>query len=256
MTGPGEVAAGVQLASAVWGLADNQDLLTRVLDFFRTKHTILVLGSTGTGKSNLIRSLNAAAGLVDAIPSGTRTEAVQPHKVRVNSSPFRVIDTPGQRHHQSERTRAIREALATPPVRVINVVSYGYHEYGQASSEALDANDQPRPDYLDRHRSNELHAIREWLPLLGDRTVTAYVCTVVTKADLWWSERDDVTRYYQEGEYAAAIQQADPHLTHAVLPYCSVVHKFYGRSRLSGDFDDEARVSTTSHFLSQLVALA
>lgn len=94
MTGPADVAAGVQLASAVWGLADNQDLMTRVLDFFKKKHTILILGSTGAGKSNLVRSLNAAAGLVAAIPSATRTEAVEPHRVRVNSSPFKVIDTP------------------------------------------------------------------------------------------------------------------------------------------------------------------
>lgn len=62
-------------------------------------------------------------------------------------------------------------------------------------------------------------------------------------------------KYYQEGAYAEAINGADPHLRHAVLPYCSVVHKFFGRSRLSGDFDDEARTATTAHFLNQLVAL-
>jgi len=144
--------------------------------------------------------------------------------------------------------------MANPPVRVMNVVSYGYHEYAAAAGEALTSTGVSE-SFLQRHRDNELTALNEWLPLLGDRTVTRWIFTVVTKADLWWDKYDEVLEYYQIGPYAEKLRGVDSRLRVATLPYCSVVHRFFGTAKHAGSFDDEDRMRTNKHFLHQLVDL-
>ena len=242
-------------AARLWRIADDVGLLKRVANFFKKKERIVVLGSTGSGKTNMLDSLAAAAALVEPISAQTRTTATDTREILVNDRPFVVIDTPGQQEHAPARQRVYREALAKPPVRVINVVSFGYHEYATGSADALDRDGQPREDWLMRHRENELLALQEWLGLLGDRSSLEWVLTAVTKADLWWDKKDEVLDYYTNGAYADALRRSDPGIQHAVLPYCSVFHRFYGKSRLPGTFDDQDRLTATRHFLEQLVVL-
>lgn len=239
----------------MYRLAEDEKILARLATFFKSKDTIIVLGSTGSGKTNLLESLGAAAALVDPIPSITRTQTPERRKVIVNERPFTIIDTPGQAAHAAQRQELYREGLANPPVRMINVVSYGYHEYATGSKEALNGQGSPSDAWLERHRANELTAMREWLPLLGDRETTSWILTAVTKADLWWSEHDAVVDYYENGPYAEELTRQDPGLKHSVLPYSSVFHRFYGEAPLSGMFDDEDRLQTTTHFLQQLATL-
>lgn len=249
---PGLLA--VEAAAKLYRLAEDEKLVKRVTNFFKRKEKIIVLGSTGSGKTNLLNSLEVAAALVEPISATTRTQTNERRQVIVNERPFFVIDTPGQVAHSSHRQGVYREAMANPPVRVINVVSYGYHEYASGSSEAIDG-EIARTEWLERHRENELVAMREWLQLLGNRDTAAWVLTAVTKADLWWDEQDDVLDYYNAGPYAAELKRQDPGLKHSVLPYCSVLHRFYGQAALAGTFDDQDRLETTRHFLQQLVAL-
>ncbi len=247
--------AAIETAAKLYRLAEDEGLLAKLANFFKHKETIIVLGSTGSGKTNLLDSLGVAAALVEAIPAINRSQAPDRRRVIVNERPFNIIDTPGQKGHEPHRQALYREAMARPPVRVINVVSFGYHEYATGSSEAVDGVGTPRDDWLERHRANELTAMREWLPLLGNRTTTSWILTAITKADLWWNEHDSVVSYYESGPYAEEIQRHDSGLKHSVLPYSSVFHRFYGASPLAGTFDDEDRLQTTSHFLQQLVAL-
>jgi len=244
----------IKTAASLYRLAENEGFIDKIKNFFKRKETIIVLGSTGSGKTNLLESLAVAAGLVEAIPANTRTQSVDKRKVIVNERPFVIADTPGQAQHAPHRQTLIREALANPPVRIINVVSYGYHEYATGSAEAVEQG-MPRESWLERHRENELEAMSEWLPLLGDRGTTSWILTAVTKADLWWNQREDVLRYYNCGPYAEMLNRQDPGMRHAVLPYCSVFHRFYGTAALAGTFDDEDRLQATGHFLQELVAL-
>jgi energy-coupling factor transporter ATP-binding protein EcfA2 len=245
----------IESAAKLYRLAEDEKLVKRLANFFKHKERIVVLGSTGSGKTNLLDSLEVAAALVEPISATTRTQTAERRQVVVNERPFVVIDTPGQAAHSPQRQEIYREAMAKPPVRVINVVSYGYHEYATGSGEAIDGAGQVRNDWLERHRENELVAMREWLPLLGDRDTTSWVLTAVTKADLWWNERDEVLAYYETGPYADELKRQDPGLKHGVLAYSSVFHRFYGEAALAGTFDDEDRLETTRHFLQQLVAL-
>jgi energy-coupling factor transporter ATP-binding protein EcfA2 len=245
----------IESAAKLYRIAEDEGFVKRLANFFKHTETIIVLGSTGSGKTNLLDSLAVAAALVEPIPATTRTQTTERRRVVVNERPFVIIDTPGQREHGPQRQSIYREALARPPVRLINVVSFGYHEYATGSGEAVDGSGAARDDWLERHRENELTAMREWLPLLGDRNTASWILTAVTKADLWWNERDAVLAYYGTGPYAKELKSQDPGLKHSVLPYSSVFHRFYGEAALAGTFDDEDRLETTGHFLQQLVAL-
>lgn len=238
----------------LWIVSKRLNLYSRAIDFLKKKPTVLVLGSTGVGKTNLLRSLSSPPGLVDPISRFTRTETPAGETVRIDGHPFRVIDTPGQMNHESARLKVIREAMANPPVRVINVVCYGYHEYQGQADQAVKRG-VPSEKFLREHRRREIEAAQNWIPLLGDTGVTEWVATVVTKADLWWPEHDSVREHYANGEYADAIMSVDPRIRHAVLSYCSVFHKFFDEVRLPGEFDDARRIETNVHFLNQLVNL-
>lgn len=240
----------------VWQAADDRGLFDTLKEFFKRQSPIIVFGSTGCGKTNMLASLAASAGLVDAISRDDRTENTEKHRVIINARPFTIIDTPGQGVHKHIRDQEIREAMAGAPLRIINVVSYGYHEYkAPRVGDAVDNDGNPKEEYLSQHRVNELAALNEWLPLLGDRDITNWVMTVVTKADLWWHVREEVADYYESGPYSDLINMADPKLHHVVRYYCSVVHRFFGTACLPGVFDDAARLDLNMRLLSQLSKL-
>jgi hypothetical protein len=249
-----DIAATVEVGAALWRASEDLKLRERLKDAFAKKETLIVLGASGVGKTNLIISLNAAAGLVDPVWRMNRTSATVRRHVRIDDHPFRVIDTPGQFLHDSERLSAVREAAANPPVRIINVVAYGYHE-DDRNSNVITPGPRLAPDFLDGRREEELRALKEWLPILGDRSVTKWLVTVVAKADLWWHERESVLNHYNTGKYSLAIQEEDSKLHHVVIPYCSVVHRFYDRMPIDGTFDDSDRIKINLHFLQQLVDL-
>lgn len=249
----GAIAVGKAVAD-VWQLSEQLELRKRLVDFFRKKPHIVVLGSTGTGKTNLLRCLANSAGLVGAIHPSARTEASRPQHVRINNTPFIVVDTPGQAFHQPDRLKTVREAMARDKVRIINVVSDGYHEYLDRADEAV-RNKQPVEEFLEHHRQQEIDSVKEWLPIIGDRNTTEWVVTVITKADLWWSEQGRVVAHYTAGEYGQLLRQIDAGLPHAVAPFCSVIHRFYGTARQPGVFDDSDRAAINTHFIEQLVEL-
>lgn len=244
----------IETAGSTWQTVEKLKLHQRLIDFFKKKPYLLVLGSTGTGKTNFLRSLSLSAGLVEAIPAFNRTASSTKEVVRINGSPFQVFDTPGQVYHQQDRLQVIREAMAKPPVRIINVVSFGYHEYLDNAGDAVQGG-APSTEFLEKHRQREIESVLEWVSIVGHRDTTKWVITVVTKADLWWPDHDSVIEYYSTGAYAEAIKKSDPSIRHAVLPYCSVIHRYYGQARLSGDFDDGSRMETNLHFLDQLVKM-
>jgi hypothetical protein len=253
----GPVVDAIEIGSKIWAAADERGILEAIKEFFSKPSPIIVLGSSGCGKTNFLASLAASAGLVLPVAREDRTEDVEESRVKILDRPFILADTPGQRAHKHIRIEAIREALADRPLRIINVVSYGYHEYRTPQIEdAVDPDGRPRRDFLDRHQVEELAALEEWLPIIGDRDSIQWILTVVTKADLWWEQSQGVLDYYETGPYADLIIAADPKLHHVVRPYCSVIHRFYGASKLPGTFDDSNRVELNDRMLRQLAKLA
>jgi hypothetical protein len=115
--------------------------------------------------------------------------------------------------------------------------------------EAITRGSKPDPKWLEDHRKVELAAASEWVPLMTARP--SYVITLITKADLWWDNRDSVMRYYESGPYFDTIRDAAIK-GHSVLPYSSVSHRFYGVAPSSGLFETKDRAECQERFLREL----
>lgn len=248
MTGVGisEAVAAIELVQ----LAHKQGWFDRLISALKTKHRVLVLGSTGTGKTILLDSLTEA--VPRAIDLMTRTEFVDERAVRIEKAPFIFVDTPGQIGHESRRRREILKAIKTGIDGVVNVVSYGYHESRVYDSDEALEKGKASTQFLERQRQEEVRQLSEWTSLLGGRETTGWLITVVTKADLWWNHRKEVMKFYESGPYFQALGPAKA-LHPVVLEYCSIFQKFYGRSPMSGDFQDEDRVRSRAHLLREIL---
>ncbi len=238
------------VAIKIFELAQRQGWLDKLLLALKKKHRILVLGSSGAGKSVFLESLTEA--LPAAIDRMNRTEFAQEHSIKLGKSPFVFIDTPGQIHHKERRLAAIRDALVKPIAGVINVTAYGFHEGKVAKKDALD-DGKARESFLAAKRLEEIEALREWLPLLGSRDTVGWLITAVTKADLWWAERDKVLEHYSSGDYGKELVGAKE-LRPVVLEYCSVFQPYFGEAPMAGSFGDADRIRARGHLLKQLLA--
>lgn len=245
-TGLAEAKAAIQLLQ----LAHKQGWLEKAIYAFKKKHKILVLGSTGVGKTNLLESLTTLT--PDAIHYMNRTEFAEKHQIRIAKEPFLFQDTPGELGKAPRRMKAVREALSTPIAGVINVVAYGYHEHRTFDGNIFDKDGKPTEAYLEQQRAVEVAALGEWVDLLGDQQHIGWAITVITKADLWWDRRDEVFKFYSEGPYAKSLGTLSK-MAPSVIEYSSVFHKFFDRTPLSGEFDDKDRQRARSNLLRTLL---
>ena len=245
--GPGEAVAA-KAAIAIIQIAHKQGMFDRLLDVFKEKHKVLVLGTTGVGKSNFIKSLESL--IPETIDRMQRTAEAKERRVRLGRRIFDLSDTPGDPARFGHRDDAITEARSRLiPFGLVHVVSWGFHEYRTGHAEAVE-HGRASAKWLDDHRKIEIDRMLEWAPRLGGRP--AYTITLVSKADLWWGSHDEVLSHYaEEGSYWQAIR-AVASRGHVVLPYSSVTHPFYGMAPTAGLFSSEDRQRCQQALLQEL----
>ena len=244
-------AIAIDIAKEVFKLAKEEGWLDRLRSFFKKKHVVIVLGNTGTGKTNFLDSLTQE--LPEAIHHLSRSPDWQIHPVQIEDQPFRFIDTPGQEGHSSRKSQGIREAISQGATGIINTVANGYHEYEIDPKKALTPSGKVREEFLELHRKAEIEALDEWTALIP-ASQADWLLTVVSKADLWWHKREQTLAHYRSGEYGERVRDRI-RLHHWVLPHCSVVHRFYGIGPVSGHFDDAERQRAKMHLLSSLLQI-
>jgi hypothetical protein len=229
---PFSLATGYELLK----IAKREGWLRHAVDFFRPKHRALLLGSTGAGKTQFLRSIPELA--AQAISQGARTEFPTVARFDINSKLFEFTDTPGQLEHRLFRDDATKRAIKNDLNGVINFVSYGYHEYGLPVERVFE-NGVVRSEYLSDHRNREIDLLTEWAPLLS----AEWVLTIVTKADIWWDDRTEIADFYLKGAYRQQLAKLFPNARYLVRPYSSISAKFYGTLPGARSFDDEVRRS-------------
>lgn len=252
----GQIESGVELVKAVGEvakLAKEQGWLDSLWTSLRKKPKVLLLGCTGTGKTSFMNSLESEV-VPQAIDLMNRTQTVSRNRRKLSKQPFEFIDVPGQDSHKSERIKAIRTAASEKvgSLGIINVVSYGYHEL--RGSKPVIENGKVDSGFLETRRKAEIKALREWTSTLcGQGGVAGWVITLITKADLWWSFRDEVIEYYESGAYFDRLGEAQQ-VHHIVLPYCSVIQMYYGAGETSGRFQDSDRKKAKAHLIETILA--
>ncbi len=201
MVDPGKaITVGAQIIT----IAQKQGWLKRVQTTLRKKHYVLVLGASGTGKTNFINSLTELA--PEAIDRISRTASVVNHHVLIEGIPFIFIDTPGQQQHSSRRREGVQEASRKRAEGIINVVSYGYHEATASVREVVTPEKTPQSAFLEERRNEEIRSLNEWVSVISTVGDVSWLMTVVSKADLWWNDQETVLNHYNSDSYAKAIE--------------------------------------------------
>lgn len=235
MSGLEPLMTGAKASLTLIQIAQKQSWLKRAVTFAKRPNYVLVLGSTGVGKSQFIESLTSATS--PAIDRMDRTQYDPEQTVILAKKKLTITDTPGQAAHQGIRTRAILRRMSKKSVGIVNVVAWGYHEYRTGSDEALDVTGHVASEWLDDHRAVEIAALQEWALAAGN---VKWVLTVVNKADLWWDERETAVSHYENGPYGQALV-ANGARNLQVLEYSATRHPFYGRAPMSGTFSEDDR---------------
>ena len=242
----------IKVLAALLKAAKDQGLLAGLITALKAKPRILLLGCSGTGKTNFLQSLVTL--LPEPIAREDRTLYTQAKNVMMKRQAYRFIDTTGDVARDSDRKQAIREAMSAKGgiAGIINVVCYGYHEYQVTRNKVLAADSTVKPEYLELHRQEEIKQLSEWTEIPGDRLTAGWLITVVNKADLWWPEREKVIAHYANGDYWRSLGSAQV-LKPRVLPYCSVFQRFYGEAAMSGIFDQKDRDKCRERLINALV---
>lgn len=243
-----------EIAKDLYEFAKKEGVFEKIRNNYKGRKNVLVLGSTGAGKTNFLKSLqNLNASPIDYMD---RTPSAYAINLVIGEIAFSFVDTPGQKLHSDKRNKAIRELIQKGKIEtLINVVSYGYHEYRITEDIPVSDSNEIDEDYLIKHRGIEIKALKEVEAILADNETVKNFVTLVSKADLWWNRKPEVFEHYESGEYFQGIGEFNK-LSHNVIEFSSVLHKFYKKGNMSGSFDELDRLRTRMSFFRTLVELS
>jgi hypothetical protein len=173
---------------------------------------IAIFGAGGTGKTTLGKILSGQYKL-----AGLYDESISIEQYKLDSNVFgSVIVVPGQERREDTWDDLLR-VIAGGKVRlVIHLVSWGYHSFGTAwtgsyKQHGLYQNgmtvDEFVEKYLEKCRERDIEVLRKIEPYLSiaDQKKTVMI-TLVTKQDLWWNHRHELSNHYRNGEYETLVQ--------------------------------------------------
>ncbi len=174
--------------------------------------TIAIFGAGGTGKTTLGKILSGRFEL-SSLPQKYE-ESITIEQYKLDSNIFgSVIVAPGQERREDTWDNLLR-ALASGKIKlIINVVSWGYHSFGELSytMHKIYKNGMSSKQFIEEYakscRNRELDVLRRIEPHLSvsAQKKTIFI-TLVTKQDLWWDSRLMVSKHYIEGEYGNLIK--------------------------------------------------
>lgn len=222
----------------------------RFRDRFWPFPRVVVLGSSGTGKSQTLRSLvNPIAEPIDRFH---RTTVSQEFTLRLGDSAFFLVDTPGDAPHTLERERGLRLALAGSrgnPIGLIHIVSFGYHENSTNEDNYFGPAGLIERK-LEEMRVQEIALLKE---LEHNRSFPiAWNVVILNKADLWWERRDDVFRHYSAGQFNDVLRAAT-RAEAAYMFYCCITKAFYELHPGPVCFNDRQRTGLRKSLLEALL---
>lgn len=225
------------LSHLIWGITGEQivekavrgNWVSTLVQNLRRRRSscVLMIGSTGAGKTLLLDSLTET--IRKGIPRVNRTRHMEKRNLQIANEPFAFHDIPGESIFRTCGFRQdVLRAVSQGHVGVIDVVSFGYHEYGTvAPREALTKAGLPRRRFLTDHQSYEIGESETWGPTLAALGLVDWWITAITKADLWWNDRDEVVDHYVSGAYAVALETFCD-VPWRVVEYCAVSDPFFG----------------------------
>nr|WP_290224132.1 hypothetical protein [Trichocoleus desertorum] len=174
---------------------------------------IAIFGAGGTGKTTLGRLLSGEfelSGLLQTYQESISTEQYRLDGNTVGS----VIVAPGQERRQDTWDDLLRSIAGGKIKLIIHIVSWGYHSFGEFSytQHRLYQNGMTSKQFIEEYaeecRNRELDVLKKIEPHLSiaNQRKTVLI-TLITKQDLWWSDRQTVKSFYTNGAYENLIRE-------------------------------------------------
>lgn len=235
-----------------------KDISKKVKFALKNKKKILILGCSGVGKTQFINSINDNDKTKQntKISIDDRTSTNYDVKLFMEDSAILLTDTPGEFFNDILRKTEITELFRNKGEGIINIVSYGYHE-GPAENinEVFYDKNKLKTEYVDKCLKKEIDQLNQWVHFMSI-TEIKWVITLVTKADVWWSDQwKSVKKYYESGDYGNKISKLKENgIQHIILPYCSIIEPFY-EIKGSEEFGETKKNELHERFLRELLNL-
>jgi hypothetical protein len=236
-----EAVNTLNTATKVYDLGrKSQPLLGKLIRRIRDKKlNVVICGAAGTGKSTLGRLLSGEFGRQDILHP--YQASFKSEELEVDSeTPTSVLVLPGQPTFWGEELKKIANNRVD---LLINVVSYGYHSMrNQLNYQSILGYQQgmtPREmmvSHVEGARLIEIELLHQLKPhLLVANKKKVLMITLVTKQDLWWPNRYEVTNYYKNYVYNDVIQEIRNQ-----LGQLNFSHEYFSASLLTENFRDGA----------------
>jgi energy-coupling factor transporter ATP-binding protein EcfA2 len=195
-------------------ISNSSDLAKRFLSrvYKRIKQgklILLIFGAGGVGKTTLSKLLSGE----DKYTLATNyTESTFIEKVELPGNvPCVLMIAPGQRLSKRFVTTWLdlfEEANKSQSRLIINVVSYGFHAFQTAGYKEVTtvykdgmSKESFMEAFCEQKRGEELHLLQKLVEGIDAKAERFTLLTIVTKADLWWDNRQKVMDFYEIGEY-------------------------------------------------------
>jgi len=178
---------------------------------------IAIVGASGAGKSTLGKLLSGQSSSRELLKP--YQESIRVETPRLDSKNVgNIIIVPGQERLHETWDDVLREMIQGKIQLLINTVAWGYHSFGSLRYQDFPfyqsgmTAEEFLEIYAEKKRNQEqafLEKIIKSLELAEihrQKRRKLFLITLVTKQDLWWNDRLQVTDHYQKGQYEEQIQ--------------------------------------------------
>lgn len=212
------------------------------------KHHIIVIGSTGAGKTALSKAVISIE--QQFISVSNRTTKPTKKKIKIEGSKIVLMDTPGEMGNLSTRMSELSDLFSKNRVGVVIVGAFGYNEYREADRKTY--SEAELLTFLEVHRKIEIDHLDRFASQFPFINRIDWAITVATKADLWWTKRKEVLDYYNSEEFKQVTKRICRH-TVPVRAFSSTIEPFLGSIPADGSFGEAQRRQVRSEFIEALL---